>query len=133
MQNVLQQHKYKLILIVVSVVTLIAVGATLVRLTPSQTASRNTTPASQEEIRPAAEPHYSYEGQEGVNALLLLERYYQITQDEAGLVTSINGREAEADKREFWAFYVNGTSSPVGPQQYITKEGDRIEWKIETY
>lgn len=48
-------------------------------------------------------------------------------------VVSINGREADADKKEFWSFYVNGKMAEVGAGSYELKRGDKIEWKIETY
>jgi hypothetical protein len=48
-------------------------------------------------------------------------------------VIEINGRLAEDSKKEFWAFYVNGKQAEVGVGSYKLKEGDRIEWKIETY
>ncbi|MCL4363786.1 DUF4430 domain-containing protein [Patescibacteria group bacterium] len=48
-------------------------------------------------------------------------------------VTSINGKEASASKREYWAFYVNGKLADVGAGSYQLKAGDKIEWKIEKY
>jgi len=48
-------------------------------------------------------------------------------------VVSINGRKADAQKHEYWAFYVNGKLSDVGPADYKTKDGDVVEWKIEKY
>lgn len=48
-------------------------------------------------------------------------------------VTAIDGREADTDKREFWALYVNGKQAEVGAGIYIVKNNDKIEWKIETY
>lgn len=48
-------------------------------------------------------------------------------------IVEINGRLAEDSKKEFWAFYVNGKQAEVGAGSYILKEGDKIEWRIETY
>ncbi len=79
------------------------------------------------------ETHVSYYGAEGKNALELLGEYEQFEQASSGLVISINGRRAEEKNREFWAFYINGKTATLGPEDYVTKKGDLIEWKIEEY
>ena len=48
-------------------------------------------------------------------------------------VTMIDGQKADDEKREFWAFYVNGKQSQLGAGSYTVKPNDSIEWKIETY
>jgi hypothetical protein len=48
-------------------------------------------------------------------------------------VTSISGRAASSDNKEYWELLVNGQSSQVGAGSYTVKEGDSIEWKISTY
>lgn len=97
----------------------------------SSTTSQNQQqpPTTTEKIK---EP-FSYKGEEGKDALILLKEKAVVEQDKSGLVVSINGREAMVSKREYWAFYVNGQLAPVGPADYKTKDGDVIEWKIEKY
>ena len=75
----------------------------------------------------------SYQGQEGKDALTLLKGKATIEQDKSGLVVVINGRKADSLTHEYWGFYVNGTLAPVGPADYKTKDGEKIEWKIEKY
>ncbi len=75
----------------------------------------------------------SYSGKEGIDALTLLEDKVPVGKETSGLVSSINGRKADAAKHEYWAFYVNGKLAEVGPHDYVTKDGDKIEWKIEKY
>lgn len=75
----------------------------------------------------------SYIGKNGVTALELLKEKATIQQDSSGMVTSINGKKADTNKKEYWAFYVNGKMAPVGPAEYKTKNSDRVEWKIEKY
>jgi flagellar hook assembly protein FlgD len=48
-------------------------------------------------------------------------------------VTSINGRQADTGRREFWEFDVNGIEAEVGTGSYIIKNHDEIEWKINNY
>ena len=76
---------------------------------------------------------FSYEGKAGEDALTLLKAKTTVEQNTSGLVISINGRKADDKKHEYWAFYVNGKMAEVGPKDYITKDGDKIEWKIEKY
>lgn len=75
----------------------------------------------------------SYKGVEGKDALTLLKEKATIEQATSGLVNAINGRKADDAKHEYWSFYVNGKLAEVGALDYKTKEGDVIEWKIETY
>lgn len=81
----------------------------------------------------ASRDKFSYKGQTGKDALSLLKKKAEVKQDKSGLVVSINGREAMASKREYWAFYVNGKFASVGPADYKTKDEDIIEWKINKY
>ena len=74
---------------------------------------------------------YSYKGESGFDALTLLKKHASVEQDKSGLVVSINGNKPTG--HNYWAFYVNGTYAQVGPAQYQTKNGDKIEWKIEKY
>ena len=48
-------------------------------------------------------------------------------------ITTINGREATSDKKEFWKLVINGKDSEVGAGSYIVKENDKISWEIATY
>ncbi len=77
--------------------------------------------------------YISYQGVTGKTALDLLNSHVTVEQATSGLVTSINGRKADNNSHEYWAFYINGKLAQVGPAEYITKDGDKIEWKIEKY
>lgn len=76
---------------------------------------------------------FSYKGEAGKDALTILKAKTSVKQNSSGLVVLMNGRKADDKKHEFWAFYVNGKMAEVGPADYKTKDGDVIEWKIETY
>ena len=82
---------------------------------------------------PVASDYFSYQGEAGKDALTILKEKATVEQDDSGIVVAINGRKAISEKREYWAFYVNGQLAPMGPADYETKEGDRIEWRIENY
>lgn len=75
----------------------------------------------------------TYKGESGKDALTLLKQKANIELDKSGLVSAINGRKADNDKREYWAFYVNGKSASVGPADYQTQDSDTIQWKIDKY
>ena len=94
----------------------IPVGATP---TPQPTAHASTT--------------VTYPGEAGKDALTLLKAQTTVGKDTSGMVNAIGGKKADTAKHEYWAFYVNGKMSQVGPADYQTKDGDKIEWKIEKY
>jgi hypothetical protein len=77
--------------------------------------------------------NFSYTGKKGIDALTLLKQQTTVGQEPSGLVSSIDGRKADSKKKEFWAFYVNGQMANVGPADYVTKDTDNIEWKLENY
>lgn len=72
----------------------------------------------------------------GSTALELLQNTAEVKmkgEGENAFVTAINGVEASESKKQFWAFYVNGKQAEVGAGTYQLKEGDAIEWKLETF
>lgn len=97
---------------------------------PVQKAS-SVTPTSAQTKKNVAT--FSYGGKDGTDALTLLKQQTTVEQDRSGLVVSINNSKADAKKREYWSFYVNGTMASVGPADYVTKNTDKIEWKLENY
>ena len=78
---------------------------------------------------------YSLNLEEGKTALEATKNATggKVTLDNSGLVDSINGVKADSSKKEYWAFYVNGEYAKVGPADYKVRQGDTIEWKIETF
>lgn len=81
----------------------------------------------------ATEEIVTYKGESNKNALVLLKEKASIELDKSGMVIVINSRKADTAKREYWSFYVNGKPAPVGAADYVTKDSDIIEWKIEKY
>lgn len=97
----------------------------------SQVAETNET---QDEGFAEVEGDVSYDGQAGRTALELLEEEAEVEmqgEGEMAFVTSIDG--VAAGENQFWAFYVNGESAPVGAGSYVTEEGDRIAWRLESF
>ena len=79
---------------------------------------------------------FTYAGKDGKTALALLKEKYPKTSTKTaeGLgeyVTGINCRDAGA--KEYWEFFVNGTSSDVGASAYTTKSTDTLEWKLSSF
>jgi hypothetical protein len=91
------------------------------------------TPTSQQNQTKIAADIFRYPGKDGVDALSLLKEQVPIEQDTSGLVVSINHHKADNTKKEYWSFFVNGKMAEVGPADYITKNSDQIEWRIEIY
>lgn len=122
----------KKIIIIAAVVIIAGAGAFAMSNAPTKTGEQpqiSVTPS----MAPANEETVTYTGKEGVDALTLLKENNTAEQNASGLVTTINNRKAEDSKKEYWAFYVNGKMAEVGPGEYVTKDTDKIEWKVENY
>lgn len=121
-----------LIIGVVLVTILVNVGLGLYlqsKVSEKETASTQVAVVT----KAAVKDTFSYKGEEGVDGLTLLKKKSTVSQNASGLVIKIGDRVVSEKKREFWAFYVNGKFSEVGPSEYVTKDTDKIEWKIDTY
>lgn len=94
---------------------------------------QQTTPVSTVPTVVQSRERFVYNGADGKDALTLLKERAKIAQDSSGLVTSINGRVADNNKKEYWAFSVNGKLAPIGPAEYKTIDADVVEWRIEKY
>lgn len=120
---------------------LIVFGAGYMQFFPKRPAVKKSAPIAFVTIRQkiSAETVLSDKNEQvkkGSTALQVLYSSHPIKSKGIGqntFITAIDGREAQADKREFWAFYVNGKQAEVGAGTYIVKNNDTIEWKIETY
>lgn len=73
----------------------------------------------------------TYAGQDGKNALELLQQNHTVDVSAQGFVNAIDGRQA--GDHQFWAFYVNGQQAAVGAKDYQSKNNDTIDWKLETF
>jgi hypothetical protein len=131
--------RYNTTVLLVIVVFLLLIGSAFVfsANNPSRIVN-DPTPTIVSEKEPAENDKtqnekVTYEGEDGMDALTLLKKIASVEQDSSGLVTGINGRNADSKKKEFWGFYINGKMSEVGPAEYQTKNEDTMEWKIETY
>ncbi len=74
----------------------------------------------------------SYNGQNGVNAYVLLQKHATVQAKHYSfgyLVTSIDGVVGNGPK--YWTFYVNDKQASVGASSYVTKNSDRITWKLQ--
>lgn len=95
-------------------------------------ASITITPGEEEQILSAQEVKVN----EGKTALDLTEKVADVEtsgEGEMAFVTSINDREADASKNEFWELIINGEPAQVGAGSYEIKDGDKIEWRIATF
>jgi hypothetical protein len=76
----------------------------------------------------------AYNGEEGKTALEILKSRAQVrtsTSSLGELVEEING--VKGNDHEHMLFFVNGQMSKVGAGAYVTKAGDRIEWKLVSH
>lgn len=76
----------------------------------------------------------TYDCKKDQTAFDLLSSSYKIETkdtDFGKMVTSIEG--VTPTEKEFWAFYIDGKSSPVGAEQYKCQNIEKIEWKLEKF
>lgn len=119
--------KKRVILLVLSTLGSIIIFLPFANPTPKTSLTKTSINAT------APKDTVTYQGKSGKNALSLLKEVALVQQDSSGLVIGVNGRVANSQKREYWAFYVNGKLADVGPADYVTRDSDRIEWKIKTF
>lgn len=78
----------------------------------------------------------SYNGRDGIDVLTLLKENAKIETQDFGsdlgeYVLSINGKGSE--NNYFWTYYVNNIKADSSASKYITKNGDKVEWKYEKF
>jgi len=80
----------------------------------------------------SAAQSFTYDGQEDKTALDILKTKANIKVQESSIGTFITSINDVANSQDhFWLFYVNGSLSSMGADQYHTKTGDKIEWRYE--
>ncbi len=117
--------RFSSILIIVLGLTLAGAGCGLTRTVQVPAENTNIVGCV------AAADSVAYTGQDGKNALELLQSAHQVDVSAQGFVNAIDG--AKPGDRQFWAFYVNCKQADVGAKDYVTKKGDSIEWKLESF
>ncbi len=106
--------------------------------------AKKNNPVSEPEVRDDAakienlEPEVeviSYAGVDGKNALELLKENYQtdttVSDGVGEFVTAIENQAA--GENQFWALYLNGKMATVGASELETKNGDIVEWNLESF
>ncbi|MEK7637370.1 MAG: DUF4430 domain-containing protein [Patescibacteria group bacterium] len=117
--------RFSSILIIVLSLALVGAGCGLTTTVKVPVKNANTV------VCVAAADSVTYAGQDGKNALELLQSTHQVDVSTQGFVNAIDGKKP--GDRQFWAFYVNCKQAEVGAKDYQTTNGDKIEWKLESY
>lgn len=113
---------------------ILIIGGTLLGTFVSNRQNNKAIEGTQNAFKPIVVKTISYEGVDGKNALELLKASHTIQTQDSSLgvfVTTIDETENTSDT--YWMFYVNGQLGSTGADQYITKTGDKIEWRFEKY
>jgi hypothetical protein len=103
--------------------------------TTTEQSAQSEQSGQEQKVEEVSNVPVEYAGVEGKSAMDLLKSSHTVeTAEYAGIgeyVVSINGVKADSTSN-FWGFYVNGKQAQVGASQYISKNGDLIEWKLES-
>ena len=128
--------KKKLVLIVASIIIVVAGGIGiyyLVNQSNNKTVSAQNQPS---EVKPTAtwkDNVLTYSGKTNVTAGDLITQVATTKKDKYGMIASINGVESDSTKGQYWQFMINGVSSTVGADTYITKSTDVITWQLASF
>jgi hypothetical protein len=129
-----KQTSKKLVISLAALLVLATGGtATFLALQPDKAKPQPVATETTTTKKPAGVQPVNYRGEEGKNALELLQAHATvITKDSSygPYVDSINGVAGGTDGK-YWAFYVHGELAQVGAGAYTTKNGDNFEWKFE--
>lgn len=113
------------------IVIIIAVIGVIYAFT--RTAKAPVTTQQQVAAQQAGSSDVTYDGMDGRSALELLAVFHKVDTKQTSFGPMIMGIDGvQPDSSHYWAFYVNGKLADRGADQYITHNGDKIEWKIES-
>ncbi|MCA9391677.1 DUF4430 domain-containing protein [candidate division WWE3 bacterium] len=122
------------IIILLLAVAIILAGATYVSNGNGDTRNAESdtpTPTTVQEVIDTIISYTAIEGESVLNQLVAQNPTVVIEDSSFGqYVSSINDL-AGGMEGKYWLFYVNGAAATVGASEYITHEGDRIEWRFE--
>lgn len=126
MSRVAQVFKTKLVLPIIAVL-IIAGGVGVGIYVHDHSGDVQTVTNAQHQLT-----QISYNGKSGVNAYVLLKKYATVQAKHYSFgyfVSSINGVTGNGPK--YWTLYINGKESNVGASSYITKNSDKLTWKLQ--
>jgi len=127
MSRVAQVLRSKITVVVVVAVVAIAAGVGVGVDVHNNSGQVQTVTNTQNKIT-----QISYDGQNGINAYALLQKHATVQSKHYSFgyfVTSIDGVAGTGPK--YWTLYVNGKEASVGASAYITKNSDRVTWKLQ--
>lgn len=119
-------NKFKTALIAAAVMAVGAGGAAIAVVSNSPQHKVGTFVNTQRQLT-----DIRYNGKNGVDALSLLKKHASVQTKHysfGDLVVSINGSDGNGSK--YWTFYANGKEAQTGASAYITKDSDKLEWKL---
>jgi hypothetical protein len=123
--------RHKNILFMVGVVLVLLGGAAVTAAEIHHALGAHTAKVLSDTSQITAVHDIKYDGQNGRTALDLLKTHADVAVKNSSYgpyVESINGVSGGG---KYWMFYVNGKQASVGAGAYVTKNGDKIEWKFK--
>ncbi|HEX5447721.1 MAG TPA: DUF4430 domain-containing protein [Candidatus Saccharimonadales bacterium] len=120
-------NKFKTTLIALAVVVVGAGSAVIAVVSNSSQHKVGVAYGAQQQLT-----DIKYNGKDGVDALTLLKKHATVQTKHYSFgdqVLAINGSQGNGPK--YWIFYANGKEAQVGAGAYVTKNSDKLEWKLQ--
>lgn len=70
---------------------------------------------------------------DGATVLDVLEDSYDVEVDDSGLITAIDGTAQDEQAKKYWMYKVNDKMAPKGAKETKVKNGDTIEFYMDTF
>lgn len=116
--------------IVFGVITGLVVALSITSYTVTTGVMSQTAPETAVSPQPVTE--FTYVATAGTSVLTQLDQIADVKTQESefgAFVDSINGTKGGTDGK-YWLYFVNGESATTSADSYITKGGEKIEWKL---
>lgn len=117
------------IITVIIVAILMLLGIATGQLSKRTSQDTIPTPSTQEQTQTI-----SYDGQDGKNALELLQQNHKVETIDTSFGTFVKSIDGVTSKdNSAWIFYIDGKIGEVAADKATTQNGQKIEWRYESF
>lgn len=109
-------------------------GGSLLGNAVSKKQAEKAVAGTETAFKTVVEKTLNYDGQNGKTALELLRVTHKVEVQESSIGTFVNSIDnTKNEDNKYWMFYVEGKLASESADKYITKDGEKIEWRYEAF